>query len=224
MVKIISFDIDGTLLDSYTGIPLFYKDLFIKENKLLTRRKNIDFRMVCRAEGMADELGLLRDEWWSKILGIRDRVLFTELLVRYWKYRIEHSKLLPGALKVLLGFRRAGFKVISISYGDDILGLKRYRIALYGLERFFDEIIIINDDVPTRSEAIKYILWKYRPEKLVVVDDKCRVLESIKSESEIIETVHMVFPYPECMGIQYRRCGDTEVYNLYELRKEYGVI
>jgi len=226
MVEVISFDIDGTLIDSYSGIPLFYRELLSRREEILgtTPRDDLDLHTICRAEGMADELGLLREDWWGRILGIQDPIVFTELLLQYWNYRIEHSRLLPGATKILSGFRRSGFKVVSISYGDDILGLKRYRISLAGLEKYFDDVIVVRDDIPSRRDAFEYIMKKYRPERIIVVDDKCRVLRYISRIYKNVTTVHIVFPYPECLGIKYRECGDIEVYNLYELGKEYGVI
>ncbi|MEM5806696.1 MAG: hypothetical protein QXO07_03015, partial [Candidatus Aenigmatarchaeota archaeon] len=88
----IALDFDGTLVDSYTIIPIIYK------------RFQEEFNLY---EGFVDAMLMLEDIW--DFFGIFERYKWLkyifkdneEIFSRYWKMREENQIILPGTLEFL---------------------------------------------------------------------------------------------------------------------------
>ena len=171
------FDVDGVLIDSYRGVEVFYqKDL----PKLINIDKcSVEFLLY--TEYLGEAIGWLREDWWFKYIPGMNEDLFNKLITRYWERRIEFQKLLPGTKPILEKLRDMGVKLYSVSYRDDIYGLKRYRIDLEGLTSYFKQVIIAGEDVPSRIEGLKQVIREAGGDTVIYVDDKPLNLYRIKT-------------------------------------------
>jgi len=162
------FDIDGVLINSYNGIEYFYR-------RVLPQIIDIDQRLIdylIELEYIGELTGLLREDWWFKYIPGLTEELYDKLITRYWEVRIENSKLEPGVINVLEYLANSGYRVFTVSYRDDIYGLKKYRIELMDLDKFFHEIIIVGEDFHDRVDGLKYLVKKYDLNKTFYIDDK----------------------------------------------------
>lgn len=213
----IIFDIDGVLVDSYRGVPVFYKEVLPR----LIDISEYEADRLIHMEMLADATGLLREDWWNKIPYIRP--VYDELLTKYWETRIDHSELEPCTHHVLRILRSKGVILSSVSYRDDIIGLKKYRISTFGLSHYFGEnILVVGEDVESRYEGIISLIEKHGVDKAYYIDDKPLSLLKIGRErpNELVLVRYMfrnnsVPGYP--WGHKY--CGDYCIYNLCELLK-----
>jgi len=162
------FDYDGVVVDSYTGVEVFY--LVDLPNMLRVSRDVAEHLLYI--EYLGEAVGWLREDWWFDYIPGLTSELYDALITLYWERRIEYQKPLPGVKQLLEKLRRMGFKVWSVSYRDDIYGLKRYRIEVEGLAEYFDEIIVAGEDVRDRAEGLKQVLEKAGGEPVIYVDDK----------------------------------------------------
>jgi len=71
-------------------------------------------------------------------------------------------------------------------YGD-----KKERIRLSGLEKFFDDIIIVGKDIQSWKEGVRLLKDKYGMEedKIIVFDDKPFPINEISNDMNAIKTV-----------------------------------
>lgn len=211
------FDIDGVLIDSYRGIPVFYRRVLPK----LINVPEYEIDRLIHLEMFADAVSLLREDWWSKIDYIKP--IYDELLSKYWETRIDHSMLEPCAHHVLKVLHSNGYILGSVSYRDDIIGLKKHRISIFGLSHYFGkDVLVVGEDVESRYEGIMTLIEKHGIEKAYYIDDKPLSLLNIrrKKPNELI-LVRYVFKrndipiYPW----EHSYCGDHCIYNLCELLK-----
>jgi len=168
MVIHIVFDYDGVLVDSYSGVEAFYR---IDLRRIL----NIDEALVdylLYLEYLGEAIGWLREDWWPIHIPNLTEDLYDVLITRYWERRIENQKPLPGVKPLLEKMKRMGFKLHSVSYRDDIYGLKRYRIELEEFTQILDKVIIAGEDVKDRAEGLRAVLEEAGGEPVVYVDDK----------------------------------------------------
>ncbi|QOJ79208.1 HAD family hydrolase [Infirmifilum lucidum] len=179
-VKVFSFDIDGTIIDSYSYmrdvIEILLLYLGVPANMLqpvsndavdewyrLERSGTMDYsKMLIILLEAAGKRGLKLSP---------DAGEFDELLV---EARVKASPTLPCAVRVLRELKNKGKVVVSVSGGDGVPGMKRKRIDQGELSKFFDEIIVVPEDAPSRVEALARVAEKYKASysEVVHVDDR----------------------------------------------------
>jgi len=164
---VIALDYDGVLVDSYNGLERFY----LEDLPAITGRDQSFGKYLLYMEYLTEGCGLLRIDWWPSVMNIQDDLL-DHLLWKYWERRIENSAILPGVFTALDIFRKRNYRIIHIGFMDDIPGLKRWRLDADGLAPYFDEIIVVGEDTPSRHEALKYLEETYENSLIVYVDDK----------------------------------------------------
>jgi len=197
--KVFAFDFDGTLVDSYSCLPSLYE--YIAEK--LGLKGKIKKKFVERAikyEDKQDYLGNYdRKTWWPELFaeyGIKiDEQSIDELLGVFWKKRAEESIVIEGTGEVLEFLRMKGFVTVIVAGNDGQRSVKRMRIERSGLAGYFDDILIVGEDVEDRAKAIKFIIEKYnvKPEEIVVIDDKPPVINEIREKVKGITTVRVKF-------------------------------
>ncbi len=207
------FDIDGVLVDSYKGVPVFYTRI-LPEKLEIPREMGF---LLYLYEMFAEGLGLLRTDWWRKKMPwIRDDEL-RRLLDVYWETRIKYSRLVPGAKTVLNKLREKGYIVSSVSYMDDIPGLKYRRMKMMGLVELFDNIIIAGENTRSRIEGIEEVVRRHGCDRIFYVDDKPGNLLEIKNRLPWVITVNhryvLEYGYSWMIDVGY----DYRVNNLFEL-------
>lgn len=207
------FDIDGVLIDSYKGVPVFY-------TRILPEKFGIPREMgflLYLYEMFAEGLGLLRIDWWrKKIPWIKDDEM-RRLLDEYWKARINYSTLIPGAKTVLNRLRGKGYVVSSVSYMDDIPGLKYRRMEIMGLVELFDDIVIVGENAGSRVEGIEEVARKRSCSRVFYVDDKPGNLLEIKNRLPWVITVNHRFVVEHGYSWMIDVDCDYRVNNLFEL-------
>jgi len=216
-VVVIVFDIDGVLIDSYRGVEVFYK-------RDLPRITGIDPHYsdyLLYLEMIGETIGWLREDWWFKYIPGLDEELYDKLITRYWERRIEYQTTTPGAKPVLSMLKKAGVKLYSVSYRDDIYGLKKYRIMLEGLDKYFKEIIVAGEDVSSRIDGLRLVMNREADDRVIYVDDKpLNLCEIMRGLSDKIILVHYSFKYDK-YEFPWLNPGQlfTSINNLYELYK-----
>ncbi|MCD6300781.1 MAG: HAD hydrolase-like protein [Staphylothermus sp.] len=183
---VLAFDFDGVLVDSYRSIKDFY-------TQILPRYVNIsswEGELLYQYEHLADKLGLLRENWWFELIPGMTNELYDELITRYWEHRISTTINIPGANQVL---EELSDKCIlaSISFRDDIYGLKKFRIEYHGFTKYFQDIIVIGEDFGSRADAFNYIRNKYGDKQYVYIDDKIINLWKLSKQCPWVKLVHL---------------------------------
>ncbi len=213
MGVLVVFDIDGVLIDSYKGIPIFYR-------KVLPGIEGFDIvdgEMLYRYELYAEGLGVLRIDWWPRVMPWLTRGEIIGLLEEYWKVRHGLSRLMPGTYWLLEKLNREGFIVSSVSYKDDLPGYKVKRIKDFGLDSYLRDILIVDRDAPTRLEGIRFLMDTYSVNTAYYIDDKPGALWKIKHVDKRVKTILYRFPFEEEFPWRGVNAGDYIVYSLPEL-------
>ena len=182
---ILVFDFDGVLVDSYNSIRDFYTRILGEYIDI----SSWEGELLYHYEILADKIGLLREDWWFELIPRITNELYDELITRYWEHRISTTSIMSGAHKVL---RELGEKnvLVSVSFRDDIYGLKKFRIEHHGFAKYFQDIIIIGEDFRTRAEAFNYIRNKYGDKQYVYIDDKIVNLWKLSRHCPWVRLIH----------------------------------
>jgi FMN phosphatase YigB (HAD superfamily) len=180
--KVFSFDIDGTLLDSYTymrdviQILLLYIGVPANMLEMLTDEVYMKWYEL-EKQGVMDygKFHVFLEDFARKYsINVKyDVEKFKELMI---EARIRGSQPYKCAFKLLAELKKAGRKVVSVSGGDGVPGMKYKRIAESGLAQFLDKIIVVYEDVPSRVDGLINVAEELgvQREEIVHVDDRAK--------------------------------------------------
>jgi len=181
---VVAFDFDGTLVDSYSCLPLVWRRVGEEaglRGEVLGRFADVAYRLEDKMEreGVWDRLRVIKSALEAVGVDFDPK----SLLEVYWRERIRGTKVLPCAYEVLLMSRERGLIVACVTWDDGIPGLKRQRIALAGLYEHFHEVIIAGEDVESKSEALMKLSHKYKVprDRVLLVDDRAECIVEVTS-------------------------------------------
>ena len=176
--KLFAFDFDGTLVDSYTCLNKVWKKvgeyLGLKNNKL-----NNFIEIALKEEDKGDFLkeydrsihikNALNKLGYSKM-----NFNLKQIVTIYWNERTYDTKVLPCSIKLLKFLKSKNRIITSVSESDGLLSLKRKRIKASGLAKFFNDIIIVGEDVKSITMALTQLANKYnlKRKECVFINDK----------------------------------------------------
>ncbi|MEZ0345765.1 MAG: HAD family hydrolase [Infirmifilum sp.] len=166
-VKLFSFDIDGTIIDSYSYmrdvIEILLLYIGVPPNMLQPVSNDaLEAWYARERNGTMDysKMPELLEEAAAK-RGLKLNPKRDELYDLLTEARVKASPTLPCAIRLLRELKNIGKIVVTVSGGDGVPGLKRRRLELGNLSKFFDEIIVVPEDSPSRVEALVSLAFKY---------------------------------------------------------------
>jgi len=182
--RVIIFDFDGVLIESYSCFPNIYKHIAKKVG--IKKEQTIFFiKEAMYLEDLYDGKKIYdRGTWWPKFFkkwGVSITEIELDKLHDFlWNERINQSN--PIDAKLLRKLHRHGFKLCMLCGNDGKEGLKQKRIKRSKLDKLVDKIYVVGDNVKDRIEGIKKICndLKVETKQLVVVDDKPSPINAIK--------------------------------------------
>ena len=186
-VKVVSFDFDGTLVDSYSYmkdvLELMLLHMGAPPNMLQMISERAFQKWLDRerenAMNYAELAGLLLES--ARESGVQlppPPPDFNELLL---EARIRATQPYPCALQLLRHLKGEGRVVVAVSGDDGIPGFKRQRLEASGLLRFFDKVVVIPADAPSRIDALLAVAEEFNadPSEVVHVDDRREVAQQV---------------------------------------------
>ncbi len=183
-MRVFTFDFDGTLVDSYSCLPKVYE--LIAERYGLP--KNLFVKRAVELEDFYDSVGNFdRKSWWKTLFAEFGVVLgeeeMNDLLRFYWEKRAEMSRVIEGVEEILRFLKNSGKTLVILAGNDGQKSTKRTRVKRSGLAEYFDEILIVGEDVESRVDGVLLIAKKYGVElsEIVFVDDKPSAVNEVKS-------------------------------------------
>ena len=206
---IISLDYDGTLVDSYTVIPLIYE----KIREELNLYQGFTEAMLA-VEDLGDYFGIFERGKWIRFL-IKDSP--DEIIEYYWKIRIENQIILPGTIEFLEKYKNNDLYLITSK--DDTKDIKIKRIKKTNLEKYFKDILIYGtDEFKTIIDVFEYLIDIDRD--IIYIDDKNTNLYQIKNKLNIKLFKRIYYPpYPLKLAWYYPEIDIPKIINIFEIEK-----
>ena len=196
--KMFIFDFDGTLVDSYISLP----DAYTSIAHYIGLQGDIVSKFVNEMIKSEDQQDALRNydrhRWWPVVFKQFNIHISEERLIQlikiYWEQRTNRSKIIDKSEEILKSLKNRGILAI-VCVGDGKHGNKKERIQKSGLGRFFDEIIIVGEDVENLTQAVKLLIEKYNinRDEVVVFDDKPFPINEMSKNMKDITTVKIEF-------------------------------
>ena len=206
---IISLDYDGTLVDSYTVIPLIYE----KIREELNLYQGFTEAMLA-VEDLGDYFGIFERGKWIRFL-IKDSP--DEIIEYYWKIRIENQIILPGTIEFLEKYKNNGLYLVTSK--DDTKDIKIKRIKKINLDKYFKDILIYGtDEFKTIIDIFEYLIDIDRD--IIYIDDKNTNLYQIKNKLNIKLFKRIYYPpYPLKLAWYYPEIDIPKIINIFEIEK-----
>ena len=206
---IISLDYDGTLVDSYTVIPLIYE----KIREELNLYQGFTEAMLA-VEDLGDYFGIFERGKWIRFL-IKDSP--DEIIEYYWKIRIENQIILPGTIEFLEKYKNNDLYLVTSK--DDTKDIKIKRIKKTNLEKYFKDILIYGaDEFKTIIDVFEYLIDIDKD--IIYIDDKNTNLYQIKNKLNIKLFKRIYYPpYPLKLAWYYPETNVPKIINIFEIEK-----
>ncbi|MFZ8800819.1 MAG: HAD family hydrolase [Candidatus Nanopusillus sp.] len=207
---IISLDYDGTLVDSYTIIPLIYE----KIREELNLYEGFTEAMLA-VEDLGDYFGIFERGKWIRFL-IKDNP--DEIIEYYWKIRTENQTILPGTIEFLEKYKNIDLYLITSK--DDTKDIKVKRIKKTNLDKYFKDVLIYGtEEFKTLIDVFEYL--KDMDDDIVYIDDKNTNLYQIKNNKLNIKLFKRIYypPYPLKLAWYYPKIDVPKIINIFEIEK-----
>jgi FMN phosphatase YigB (HAD superfamily) len=206
---IISLDYDGTLVDSYTVIPLIYE----KIREELNLYEGFTEAMLA-VEDLGDYFGIFERGKWIRFL-IKDSP--DEIIEYYWKMRTENQIILPGTIEFLEKYKNKDLYLITSK--DDTKDIKIKRIKKTNLEKYFKDILIYGtEEFKTIIDVFEYLIDIDKD--IVYIDDKNTNIYQIKNKLNIKLFKRIYYPpYPLKLAWYYPEIDVPKIINIFEIEK-----
>jgi len=206
---IISLDYDGTLVDSYTAIPLIYE----KIREELNLYDGFTEAMLA-VEDLGDYFGIFERGKWIRFL-IKDSP--DEIIEYYWKIRTENQIILPGTIEFLEKYKNRDLYLVTSK--DDTKDIKIKRIKKTNLDKYFKDILIYGtEEFKTIIDVFEYLIDIDRD--IIYIDDKNTNLYQIKNKLNIKLFKRIYYPpYPLKLAWYYPEIDVPKIINIFEIEK-----
>jgi FMN phosphatase YigB (HAD superfamily) len=206
---IISLDYDGTLVDSYTVIPLIYE----KIREELNLYEGFTEAMLA-VEDLGDYFGIFERGKWIRFL-IKDNP--DEIIEYYWKIRTENQIILPGTIEFLEKYKNKDLYLITSK--DDTKDIKIKRIKKTNLDKYFKDILVYGTgEFKTIIDVFEYLIDIDKD--IVYIDDKNTNLYQIKNKLNIKLFKRIYYPpYPLKLAWYYPKIDVPKIINIFEIEK-----
>ncbi|MEM2263939.1 MAG: HAD hydrolase-like protein [Nitrososphaerota archaeon] len=186
--KLFAFDFDGTLVDSYSCLNNVWKKVG-KNLGLKNKDLNNFIKIALKEEDKGDLLKKYDRSIYIKNalnkLGYSEKEFnLKEAVMIYWKERTYGTKILSCSIKLFNFLKNKNRIITSVSESDGLPSLKKNRIKASGLANFFNDIIIVGEDVESITIALRKLANKYnlKRKECVLINDKPRPInEATKS-------------------------------------------
>ena len=206
---IISLDYDGTLVDSYTVIPLIYE----KIREELNLYEGFTEAMLA-VEDLGDYFGIFERGKWIRFL-IKDSP--DEIIEYYWKIRTENQIILPGTVEFLEKYKNKDLYLVTSK--DDTKDIKIKRIKKTNLDKYFKDILIYGtEEFKTIIDVFEYLIDIDKD--IIYIDDKNTNLYQIKNKLNIKLFKRIYYPpYPLKLAWYYPEIDVPKIINIFEIEK-----
>jgi len=206
---IISLDYDGTLVDSYTVIPLIYE----KIREELNLYEGFTEAMLA-VEDLGDYFGIFERGKWIRFL-IKDSP--DEIIEYYWKMRSENQIILPGTIEFLEKYKNRDLYLVTST--DDTKDIKIKRIKKTNLDKYFKDILVYGtEEFKTIIDVFEYLIDIDRD--IIYIDDKNTNLYQIKNKLNIKLFKRIYYPpYPLKLAWYYPEIDVPKIINIFEIEK-----
>ncbi|MFP3256626.1 MAG: HAD hydrolase-like protein [Candidatus Nanopusillus acidilobi] len=205
---IISLDYDGTLVDSYSIIPLIYE----KIREELNLYEGFTEAMLA-VEDLGDYFGIFERGKWIRFL-IKDNP--DEIIEYYWKIRTENQMILPGTIEFLEKYKNKDLYLVTSK--DDTKDIKIKRIKKTNLDKYFKDILIYGtEEFKTIIDVFEYLIDIDKD--IIYIDDKNTNLYQIKSLNiKLFKRIYYP-PYPLKLAWYYPKIDIPKIINIFEIEK-----
>ncbi|MEM2744564.1 MAG: HAD hydrolase-like protein, partial [Nitrososphaerota archaeon] len=155
--KLFAFDFDGTLVDSYSCLNNVWKKVG-KNLGLKNKDLNNFIKIALKEEDKGDLLKKYDRSIYIKNalnkLGYSEKEFnLKKAVMIYWKERTYGTKILSCSIKLFNFLKNKNRIITSVSESDGLPSLKKNRIKASGLANFFNDIIIVGEDVESITIA-----------------------------------------------------------------------
>jgi len=196
--KMLIFDFDGTLVDSYTCLP----DVYTFIAHYIGLQGDIVSKFVNEMTKSEDQQDALRNydrhRWWPIVFKQFNIHISEEKLIQlikiYREQRTNRSQIIDKSEEMLKLLESQHILAICCG-GDGKYGNKKERIQRSGLGRFFGEILIVGEDVENLTQAVKLLIGKYNinRDEVIIFDDKPFPINEMSKNMKDITTVKIEF-------------------------------
>ncbi|MCG2883184.1 MAG: HAD hydrolase-like protein [Candidatus Nanopusillus sp.] len=206
---IISLDYDGTLVDSYSIIPLIYE----KIREELNLYEGFTEAMLA-VEDLGDYFGIFERGKWIRFL-IKDNP--DEIIEYYWKIRTENQMILPGTIEFLEKYKNNDLYLVTSK--DDTKDIKIKRIKKTNLDKYFKDILLYGtEEFKTIIDVFEYLIDIDKD--IIYIDDKNTNLYQIKNKLNIKLFKRIYYPpYPLKLAWYYPEIDVPKIINIFEIEK-----
>ncbi|AMD29751.1 hypothetical protein Nps_01455 [Candidatus Nanopusillus acidilobi] len=206
---IISLDYDGTLVDSYSIIPLIYE----KIREELNLYEGFTEAMLA-VEDLGDYFGIFERGKWIRFL-IKDNP--DEIIEYYWKIRTENQMILPGTIEFLEKYKNNDLYLVTSK--DDTKDIKIKRIKKTNLDKYFRDILLYGtEEFKTIIDVFEYLI--NIDKDIIYIDDKNTNLYQIKNKLNIKLFKRIYYPpYPLKLAWYYPKIDVPKIINIFEIEK-----
>ncbi|MFP3289924.1 MAG: HAD hydrolase-like protein [Candidatus Nanopusillus acidilobi] len=206
---VISLDYDGTLVDSYSIIPLIYE----KIREELNLYEGFTEAMLA-VEDLGDYFGIFERGRWIRFL-IKDNP--DEIIEYYWKIRTENQMILPGTIEFLEKYKNNDLYLVTSK--DDTKDIKIKRIKKTNLDKYFKDILLYGtEEFKTIIDVFEYLIDIDKD--IIYIDDKNTNLYQIKNKLNIKLFKRIYYPpYPLKLAWYYPKIDVPKIINIFEIEK-----